>query len=431
VVQNTFKQLPQPHKWLVSSIAFLVVVLALFPSDRASATRNSDAALLEIGKRYELPININDLPLDDAELAEGPDWKVFQVRSGDTLAKIFQRAGLSHRDTYNVSSAGVLAKKLLMIKPGELVSVQLDEAGAFVTLAYGLNPTDTLVIKKQANGELLSAVDHKEVDIRLNYAQGTINSSFWNAGVKSNLSENQIMSLAAIFAWDIDFALELRQGDSFNAVFEEKYIDGEFVEYGDIVSAQFTNTGNTFTAIRYTDGKFYTPEGRSMRKSFLRAPVSFKYISSSFKKRRFHPVQKRWKAHRGVDYAANRGTPVMAAGDGKVISSSYSKYNGNYVFIQHGEKFVTKYLHFTKRKVKRGQSVKQGDIIGTVGSTGLASGPHLHYEFLVHGVHRNPRTVSLPKALPIDRKQRAAFAVIAKAQLERLNNSKRIMLAMN
>jgi murein DD-endopeptidase MepM/ murein hydrolase activator NlpD len=432
VVKNTFKKLPRPHKWLVSSIALLVVVLALFPSDRASASRNSDAALLEIGKRYELPINISQIAsLSDASLADGPDWKVFQVRSGDTLAKIFKRAGLTPRDTYDVSQAGVLAKKLLMIKPGEMVSVQIDEDGAFVGLAYGLNPTDTLVVKKQANGELLSAVDKKEVDTRLNYAQGTIDSSFWHAGVKANLSENQIMSLATIFGWDIDFALELRKGDNFNVVFEEKYIDGEFAEYGNIISAQFTNNGNTFTAIRYTDGIFYTPEGRSMRKSFLRAPVSFKYISSNFKKRRFHPVQKRWKAHRGVDYAANRGTPVMAAGDGKVISSSYNKYNGNYVFIQHGEKFVTKYLHFTKRKVKTGQSVKQGDIIGTVGSTGLASGPHLHYEFLVNGVHRNPRTVSLPKALPIDKKQRAAFDVIAKAQLERLINSKRIMLAMN
>lgn len=431
MVRNKFNQLPKTHKWLVSSIAAFVVLLALFPSDRASATRNSDAALLEIGKRYELPINISELSLDDTVLAEGPEWKVFQVQSGDTLAKIFKRAGLTPRDTYNVSSAGELAKKLLMIKPGEMVSVQVDEAGAFVELAYGLNPTDTLAIKKQANGELLSAVAHKEVDTRLNYAQGTINSSFWNAGVKAHLSENQIMSLAAIFAWDIDFALELRQGDSFNAVFEEKYIDGEFVEYGDIVSAQFTNNGNSFTAIRYTDGKFYTPEGRSMRKSFLRAPVSFKYISSSFKKRRFHPVQKRWKAHRGVDYAANRGTPVMAAGDGKVIRSSYDRFNGNHVFIQHGDKYVTKYLHFTKRKVKRGQTVKQGDTIGTVGSTGLASGPHLHYEFLVDGVHRNPRTVSLPKALPIDKSQRAAFDVIAKAQLAQLNNSKRIMLAMN
>ncbi|MFQ3234601.1 MAG: murein DD-endopeptidase MepM/ murein hydrolase activator NlpD [Paraglaciecola sp.] len=432
VVQNTFRQLPRPHKWLVSSLALLVVVLALFPSDRASASRNSDPALLEIGKRYELPINLNPLAsLNNTTEVDDPDWKIFQVRSGDTLAKIFQRAGLTPRDTYDVSQAGALANKLLMIKPGEKISLQVDEAGAFIRLAYGLNPTDTLVIKKQANGELLSTVDHKEVDTRLNYAQGTINSSFWNAGVKARLSENQIMSLATIFGWDIDFALELRQGDNFNVVFEEKYIDGEFAENGNIVSAQFTNNGNTYTAIRYTDGIYYTPLGRSMRKSFLRAPVSFKYISSSFKKRRFHPVQKRWKAHRGVDYAANRGTPVMAAGDGKVIRASYDRFNGNHVFIQHGEKYVTKYLHFTKRKVKIGQSVKQGDIIGTVGSTGLASGPHLHYEFLVDGVHRNPRTVSLPKALPIDNKHRAAFEIVAKAQLERLNNSKRIMLAMN
>ncbi|MFT5313585.1 MAG: murein DD-endopeptidase MepM/ murein hydrolase activator NlpD [Paraglaciecola sp.] len=183
--------------------------------------------------------------------------------------------------------------------------------------------------------------------------------------------------------------------------------------------------------MRYQDGNFYTPEGRSMRKSFLRAPVSFKYISSSFKKKRFHPVQKRWKAHRGVDYAANRGTPVMAAGDGKVIRASYDKYNGHHVFIQHGEKYVTKYLHFTKRKVKRGQQVKQGQVIGTVGSTGLASGPHLHYEFLVNGVHRNPRTVSLPKAEPIAKKEASAFALVAQQRLQQLNNSKRIMLAMN
>ncbi len=167
-----------------------------------------------------------------------------------------------------------------------------------------------------------------------------------------------------------------------------------------------------------------------MRKSFLRAPVNFKYISSSFKPKRFHPVQKRWKAHRGVDYAASRGTPVMAAGDGKVIKSAYNKFNGHYVFIQHGEKYVTKYLHFTKRKVKTGQSVKQGQIIGTVGATGLASGPHLHYEFLVDGVHRNPRTVKLPKAQPIAKKERDKFQLLATQRLAQLDNNKRIMLAM-
>lgn len=432
MVQKAFSQLPKAHKWAVISLASIVLILALFPSDRASASRNTEAALLEIGKRYELPISTENLSTGhENELSDELEWKTFQVKRGDTLAKIFARAGLSARDTYNVSSAGDLAKKLLKIRPGQLVSLQLDEHGEFAGLGYAYSNTETLLIKPNQEGKLVSSVDEKTVDTRLNYAQGEINSSFWNAGVKAHLSESQIMSLAAIFGWDIDFALEIRQGDNFNVVFEEKYIDGEFVEYGDIVSAEFTNGGNTFTAIRYSDGNYYTPEGRSMRKSFLRAPVSFKYISSSFTKRRFHPVQKRWKAHRGVDYAANRGTPVMAAGDGKVIRSSYDKYNGNHVFIQHGEKYVTKYLHFTKRNVKVGQTVKQGDVIGTVGSTGLASGPHLHYEFLVDGVHRNPRTVSLPKALPIAKKERDAFELVAKEQLELLSNSKRIMLAMN
>jgi murein DD-endopeptidase MepM/ murein hydrolase activator NlpD len=168
-----------------------------------------------------------------------------------------------------------------------------------------------------------------------------------------------------------------------------------------------------------------------MRKSFLRAPVSFKYISSSFKKRRFHPVQKRWKAHRGVDYAGKVGTPVMAAGDGKVIKSAYDKYNGHHVFIQHGEKYTTKYLHFTKRAVKYGETVKQGQTIGYLGSTGLASGPHLHYEFLVNGVHRNPRTVTLPEANPIDKEHAKEFNLIAQKRMKQLNNNKRIMLAMN
>ncbi len=432
MVKKAFSQLPKAHKWAVASLASIVLILALFPSDRASASRNTEAALLEIGKRYELPISTDHLSASSEEhVSDDVEWSTYQVKRGDTLAKIFKRAGLTARDTYNVSSAGELAKMLLKIRPGQLVSLQVDKNGEFAGLSYAFSNTDTLLIHPDEKNQLTARVDKQSVDTRLNYAQGEINSSFWNAGVKAHLSESQIMSLAAIFGWDIDFALEIRQGDNFNVVFEEKYIDGEFVEYGDIVSAEFTNGGNTFTAIRYSDGNYYTPEGRSMRKSFLRAPVSFKYISSSFTKRRFHPVQKRWKAHRGVDYAANRGTPVMAAGDGKVIRSSYDKYNGNHVFIQHGEKYVTKYLHFTKRKVKVGQTVKQGDVIGTVGSTGLASGPHLHYEFLVDGVHRNPRTVSLPKALPIAKKERSAFELVAKEQLELLSNSKRIMLAMN
>ena len=167
-----------------------------------------------------------------------------------------------------------------------------------------------------------------------------------------------------------------------------------------------------------------------MRKAFLRAPVNFKYISSNFKPRRFHPVQKRWKAHRGTDYAAKTGTPVVAAGNGRVTRAKYDKYNGNHVFIDHGNGIVTKYLHFSKRKVKKGQRVKQGQVIGNVGSTGLAAGPHLHYEFLLNGVHRNPRTVKLPEANPISKKYRKAFQTLASQRLNELLGSRQILLSM-
>jgi murein DD-endopeptidase MepM/ murein hydrolase activator NlpD len=298
-------------------------------------------------------------------------------------------------------------------------------------LRYPLSKTETLAIEKSTDGKLVSDVSIKQVATLLSFAQGEIRSSFWNAGTESGLTDNQIMRLAGIFGWDIDFAQEIREGDTFNVIFEKQYIDGEFIGFGDIVAAEFNNQGEVFQAVKYDDGNFYTPDGRSMRKSFLRAPVSFKYISSSFKKRRFHPVQKRWKAHRGVDYAGKVGTPVMAAGDGKVIKSAYDKYNGHHVFIQHGEKYTTKYLHFTKRAVKYGETVKQGQTIGYLGSTGLASGPHLHYEFLVNGVHRNPRTVTLPEANPIDREHAKEFSLIAQKRMKQLNNNKRIMLAMN
>jgi murein DD-endopeptidase MepM/ murein hydrolase activator NlpD len=265
----------------------------------------------------------------------------------------------------------------------------------------------------------------------LNFSQGVITSNFWNAGTGAGLTDMQIMELAGIFGWDIDFAQEIRAGDRFNMIFEELYVDGEFIGVGDIAAAEFVNQGETFTAIRYSDSQYYTPQGRSMRKSFLRAPINFKYVSSSFNPNRFHPVQKRIKPHRGVDYVARVGTPVLAAGNGKVIRSSYDKYNGHHVFLQHGERYQTKYLHFSKRAVKLGETVKQGQVIGYLGATGMVTGAHLHYEFLVDGVHRNPRTVSLPKADPIEASQKDKFMQIAEQKVKLLGNHKRIMLVMN
>lgn len=383
------------------------------------------------GQRYQIALNAALLADDQLpEFENVQDWKSFKVKNGDNLAKLFKRAGLTPQEVHYVSRAGKDAKRLLKMVPGDEIRLLKNENGQFEQLEYDFSNTKTLLVSKAEN-KYVSSINTKEVYSRLNYASGEIENSFWNAGVKAGLSDNQIMSLATIFGWDIDFALDIRQGDHFNVVYEENYIDGEFVGFGDIVAAEFSNQGEKFAAMRYTDGNYYTPEGKSMRKSFLRAPVNFKYISSNFKPRRFHPVLKRWKAHNGIDYAAKSGTPVVAAGDGKVIAATYNKYNGNYVFIQHGDTYVTKYLHFTKRAVKKGQWVKQGQVIGYVGKTGLATAPHLHYEFLVNGKHKNPRTVNLPKALPIAKKEKQAFLVIAGDYQKKLDMNRRIMLAMN
>ena len=432
MITNTIKQLPKPHRIFLAGLSVLVALLVLLPSDEVAASKSHPAKTLVPGIEYPIDIDFAAIQSSTVNFEEDIDsWQQYKVKSGDTLASIFAKAGLSPQDTYRVSRAGEHAKRLTRMKPGDSIYIHVDDAKQFDALRYPLSKTETLFIERNQDGDLGSKVEIKQVETLHSFAQGTIKSSFWNAGTSAGLTDNQIMRLAGIFGWDIDFAQEIREGDSFNVVFEEQYIDGEFIGFGDIVAAEFINQGDVFQAIKYEDGNFYTPSGKSMRKSFLRAPINFKYISSSFKKRRYHPVQKRWKAHRGVDYAAKTGTPVVAAGDGKVIKSAYDRFNGHHVFIQHGETYTTKYLHFTKRAVKNGQSVKQGQVIGYVGATGLASGPHLHYEFLVNGVHQNPRTVKLPQAKPIDKKEADKFKLLAQERVAQLDNNKRIMLAMN
>jgi murein DD-endopeptidase MepM/ murein hydrolase activator NlpD len=239
------------------------------------------------------------------------------------------------------------------------------------------------------------------------------------------MSDALVMELAGIFGWDIDFILDIRSGDQFTVIYEEMYVEGEKHANGDILVAEFVNQGKSYRAVRYEDqdgnAEYFSPDGYSMRKAFLRAPLDFSYVSSHFNPKRFHPVLKRVKAHRGIDYAAPIGTPIKAAGDGKVIRSAYDKLNGHHVFIQHGQKYTTKYLHLNKRRVKNGQRVKQGQIIGTLGRTGRVTGAHLHYEFLVNGVHRNPKTVKLPDAEPIAKRERARFYESTKPLLAQLD----------
>jgi murein DD-endopeptidase MepM/ murein hydrolase activator NlpD len=419
---------------MLSSFSFILLLLLLAPAEKATASRQIKDNSLEIGKRYQLSMPaINDItpphlpakqPLNNS--SQALQWQEAKVKKGDSLAKILQRFGFSARTTHELSLA---SKQLKKLKVGDKLRLGSNADGELIELVYPLSVSKSLKISRLGQ-QYHSEIEEKQVDNREAFAHATIESNFWNAATEAGMADKQIMNLANIFGWDIDFAMDLRKGDHFTVIYEKRYIDGEYIGLGNILAAEFVNQGELFQAIRFTDGEYYTAEGRSLRKAFLRAPVNFKYISSNFKKRRFHPVQKRWKAHRGVDYAANTGTPVVAAGDGKVIKSGYDKYNGHHVFIQHGNGIETKYIHFSKRKVKKGQRVKQGQVIGLVGATGLAAGPHLHYEFLVNGVHRNPRTVKLPQSQSLDKKYREAFNKIASTLLDQLEGSKRALLAM-
>lgn len=430
--------MPKQHRIFISVASVLLLLLVIFPSEKATASRQSEQSSLKIGQRYELSVpeqsaspteqsidQTNELTSSEPKALS---WQTAKVKSGDSLAKIFKRLGYNARTTHDVSSAkGNNSKLLKKLNVGDTLRIGKDSTGVLTALEYPLSKTETLFVTL-TDGQYQSFKETKTVEIRESIAHGVIKSNFWNAGIASGLDDGQIINLANIFGWDIDFALDIRKGDSFHVVYENKYVDGEFIGTGKILAAEFINQDDPFQAIRFTDGEYYSPDGKSMRKAFLRAPVNFKYISSNFKPNRFHPIQKRWKAHRGTDYRANKGTPVVAAGNGKVTHSTYNKYNGNYVFIQHGNGIVTKYLHFSKRAVKKGQRVKQGQIIGYVGSTGMSQAPHLHYEFLLNGVHRNPRTVKLPDAKPINKKYRQSFASIASQRLTELSGSK---LALN
>ena len=229
------------------------------------------------------------------------------------------------------------------------------------------------------------------------HAHGVIESSLFMAAAEAGISENIIMELAGIFGWDVDFVLDIRKGDRFSMTYEELFRNGEKIANGDILAAEFINDGKSYKAVRYVNpqtnrAEYFSPDGRSMRKAFLRSPVDFRRISSGFSLTRRHPVLNKIRAHRGVDYAAATGTPIRAAGDGKIVHRANKGGYGRTVIIQHGSKYSTLYAHMSnyKRGHRVGSKVKQGEVIGFVGASGLATGPHLHYEIRVGGEPINP-----------------------------------------
>ena len=428
--------LPIKHRLLIGALSGIVAVMLLIPSEQASASRTTETSELEVGKRYSIDIPLVEEKIAASQLATLPhednslEWVTVDVKKGDILSAIFRKAKLDQATMLEVLELGKSVKTLTRIFPGEQIEFGLDNQGKLQEIRYPINNLKTLRVQRTANGEFAAEELLKEVETRTEVVSGVINGSFWNAGLESGLTEAQMLTLANnIFSYDIDFGLDIKAGDSFSVIFETRYADGQFVGNGNILAAQFTNQGQVYQAVRHKDGAFYKPDGKGTKQAFLRAPVAFQYVSSNFNPRRLHPVLKKVRPHNGVDYVAAVGTPIMAAGDGKVIASTRNSVNGNYVFIKHKNNIVTKYLHLSKRDVKQGENVRQGQVIGRLGATGRVTGAHLHYEFVVGGVHRNPRTVKLPQAEALSPKERIAFVNEAKQLIAQMQNHERITVA--
>ena len=334
-----------------------------------------------------------------------PSWKTIEVQQGDNLALIFDRLNLNPQDLHKIISLGDKTEILKRLYPGHELRFQITD-GQLSAMEYEFSLTETLNIARQDN-EFTAQTITTELETRIKERSGVIHDSLFLAAQRAGLSDNLTMRLIGLYGWDIDFALDIRDGDRFYVIYEEKYKDDIKVKDGPILAAEFINQDKSVRAVRYThaDGHadYYSDDGYSMRKAFLRTPVNFTRISSQFSLSRKHPILNKMRAHNGVDYAAPTGTPIYAAGDGVVTYTGRNGGYGNVVILRHGGKYTTLYAHISKlaRNITVGKRVTQGQTIGYVGMTGLATGPHLHYEFRINDVHHNPLTVDLPKALPI------------------------------
>ena len=337
-------------------------------------------------------------PVDD-----GPDSVEVTIQRDDTLDQIFRSIGLDLGTLAELRSRPEVRKALDVLKPGEIITLTHAD-GVLQTFNRQISDTLTLSVSRAGDGYAVNYIENP-LETELVGQRAVIESSLFAAGERAGMSSRTIMTLAnQIFGFDIDFALDLRQGDTFGVLYEQKFQDGRYVSDGRILAAEFVNQGKTHRAVWFEskDGEvkgYFTPEGKGMRTAFLRAPLDFTRISSKFNSRRLHPVLGIVRAHKGTDYAAPTGTKVWAAGAGRVAFAGRKGGYGNVVIIDHGKGVTTVYGHLSRfaKSLRTGRSVGQGDTIGYVGMTGLATGPHLHYEYRVNGVQRNPATLPMPR----------------------------------
>lgn len=418
-------------RWFITGIMLPVVggLLAYMlakepipaPTDRPASPPSGIAVALPTLEAPVIPDPTVPPPLGDTI--------EFVVRRNDTLDRIFRQLELSLNDLASIRDVPGVRERLDQLRPGDTIKLTHEE-GTVRALSRRISDTEVLSVTRGENG-FAAEVIATPVEIRTAHANGVIDSSLFVAARAAGVNAEMIMQLAnEIFGWKIDFALEIQPGDRFDIVYEQKYRNGEYIGDGRILGADFTNDGTLYRAVyfRSADGKiadYFAPDGRSMHRQFLRAPLDFTRISSTFSLARLHPILNTIRAHKGVDYAAPTGTVIKVAGEGRVSFVGVKGGYGKVVIVEHGAGISTLYGHMSRfaKGLRVGQRVNQADTIGYVGMTGAATGPHLHYEYRINGVHQNPRTVKLPDAAPISTQYLEEFQTRAGTMLAELDRT--------
>jgi murein DD-endopeptidase MepM/ murein hydrolase activator NlpD len=356
-----------------------------------------------------------------------------QIERGRTLAAALSRV-ISDREIHDLVETARPSYDLKDVRPGQPFRVSLGEEGKLRTFAYGIDELRTLRVSKRADG-LHAEIASREYEVRMGTAAGVIRSSLFETIDEIGEKDELAVGLSEIFAWDIDFNTAIQAGDTFRVAVEKFYLDGELRRYGKILAAEFVNSGRTLRAVRFEgrDGtvSYYEPSGEPLKKAFLKSPLRFTRVSSSFSAARFHPVLQVTRAHNGTDLAATYGTPVRAIGHGTVTTASFQSGYGNLVAVRHANGYTSYYGHLSKILVRAGQRVSQSDLVGLVGATGLATGPHLHYGIMRNGAWADPMRIQSPPAEPLRAEDLSAFQEQAQTSLARLPSKPLTVRAAN
>lgn len=387
----------------------------------------------------DVPVQQIVLNLDLPEISQAADpnmtfWRQERIQRGDTVAALLSRLEVNNRDTANFLRDARNVKAMHQLVPGKTVHAQATAAGELLTLRYFAGGHEQFLMEK-IDGAFKLSEQPVKLETHIQMKSGVINSSLFAATDSAGVPDNITTQIVDIFASDIDFHRDLHKGDRFTVVYESLHSDGEPAKAGRVLAVEFVNQGTSYQAVYFQadDGNsgYYAPDGKNLRKAFLRSPLEFSRISSGFSSARFHPVLQTWRAHKGVDYAAPTGTRVKATASGTVAFAGWQNGYGNVIILQHQGQYSTAYGHLSAfaKGLRRGQRVNQDDIIGYVGATGVATGPHLHYEFRVSGVQRDPLRVAMPAATPITARNMTAFHENTRPLIVRLDMLRNTSLA--